>query len=209
MIISSCAPGGTQVAEDVEQTEDRAIATDQPGTGSRDGLNKAESEDGASVGEGSENHELITKQGEAKETEIEEADAAQETAISRSDRLTPTAHPPEGVERVPVLSETPVVGEVPLDIMDSILEDVLERSGADIEDVKVIRAENIVWPDGSLGCAKPGEMYTQAQVQGYWVVLEVGGETYDYRVTENGYFNLCDQSRPSIQPPDIGGTPDM
>jgi hypothetical protein len=210
MIISSCTPESSQVVEDVEQSNDRSIATDQPEIGSSDGLNDEESEGEPPKSDRSENKELNDEQGEERDSEIEAEDFSPEpTAISRSDRLTPTDHLLEGVERVPDLGETPVVGEVPQDILKPILEDVHDKSGADIEDVKVIRAENIIWPDGSMGCGKPGEMYTQAQVPGYWVVLEVNGDSYDYRVTENGYFNICDQSRPSNQPPAIGGTPDM
>jgi hypothetical protein len=187
------------------------IATDEPETGSSDGLNDAESEDGASVGGDSENEELKNEQGEDRDSEIEAEDTSPEptTIAPRSDRLTPTVHPTVVVERVPDLDETPVVGEVPQDIMESILEDVLDRSGADIEEVKVIRGENIIWPDGSMGCGKPGEMYTQAQVPGYWVIMEVDGQAYDFRITESGYFTLCDQSLPSIQPPASVGTPDM
>ena len=29
-------------------------------------------------------------------------------------------------------------------------------------DVKVVSAQSVIWPNGALGCAKPGEMFTQA-----------------------------------------------
>ncbi len=38
----------------------------------------------------------------------------------------------------------------------------------------------------------------QAPVQGYWVVLEVGGESYDYRAADTGYFALCEGGIASI-----------
>jgi hypothetical protein len=31
-----------------------------------------------------------------------------------------------------------------------------------------------VWNDGSLGCPEPGMMYTQALVNGYWLIIEAG-----------------------------------
>ena len=52
--------------------------------------------------------------------------------------------------------------------------------------------EPLTWSDGSLGCARPGQAYTQALVPGYQVVLEVEGRQYDYRATERGYYVLCE-----------------
>jgi hypothetical protein len=47
------------------------------------------------------------------------------------------------------------------------------------------------WPDGSLGCPQPGMLYTQVLTPGYQVVVEAGGEEYDYRMGRTGTFRLC------------------
>jgi len=89
--------------------------------------------------------------------------------------------------------ETPVTGEVPPKILQAIREDLGKRLG--IEDPQVpqlVRAQSVTWSDGSLGCPRPGQMYTQALVPGYWVVLEHEDREYDYRASERGYFILCD-----------------
>ena len=49
----------------------------------------------------------------------------------------------------------------------------------------------LTWPDGSLGCPKPGEMYTQMIVPGYRVVLQAGGERYAYHSDQRGRFVVC------------------
>ncbi|WP_418605475.1 hypothetical protein [Georgenia sp. SUBG003] len=49
----------------------------------------------------------------------------------------------------------------------------------------------MTWNDGSLGCPEPGTVYTQALVDGYHVVLEAGGERYDYRVGGAADVRLC------------------
>ena len=87
---------------------------------------------------------------------------------------------------------TPVVGETPLDLLEAIIADLVQRTGVDSQAVKIVRAEEVVWNDGSLGCHEPGVCYTQALVNGYRVVLQVGDETYDYRATESGAFRLCE-----------------
>ena len=48
-----------------------------------------------------------------------------------------------------------------------------------------------MWPDGGLGCAKPGEMYTQATVPGYWIEFELDSRVYSYHATDKGFFKLC------------------
>ncbi len=48
------------------------------------------------------------------------------------------------------------------------------------------------WNDGSLGCPEPGELYTQALVDGFQVVLEIDGERFDYRVGSGTDVRLCE-----------------
>jgi hypothetical protein len=47
------------------------------------------------------------------------------------------------------------------------------------------------WNDGSLGCPEPGNMYTEALVNGYWVIIKARGQTYDFRADSRGSFILC------------------
>jgi hypothetical protein len=95
-------------------------------------------------------------------------------------------------------SEAPVTGEVPAAIMDDLLADAAERADADPEPIEVVRAENVTWNDGSLGCPEPGMSYTMALVDGYHVIVAAADEQLDYRVTVEGGFKLCeDGGRPS------------
>lgn len=110
-------------------------------------------------------------------------------------------------EQVPEESP-PVTGEVPEDVLNPIVADVAERSGAGPAEIKVVRSQSMTWNDGSLGCPKPNTYYTQALVDGYWVVLSYQGQEFDYRVNDRGAFFLCE--KPTL--PDIGlpggGSPD-
>lgn len=89
-----------------------------------------------------------------------------------------------------------VVGEVPDEILDAILAAAAERTGVAAAEIEVVEAEQVTWPDGSLGCPEPGQMYTQALVDGYQVVLDAGGEELDYRVGSGGSFRLCENGPP-------------
>jgi hypothetical protein len=91
-----------------------------------------------------------------------------------------------------------VTGEVPAEIMASIVADAADRAGVDPDEVEVIQAMEVTWSDGSLGCPEPGMSYTQALVDGYHVIVDAGGEQLDYRVAGQGAFRVCeDGGRPS------------
>ncbi len=83
-------------------------------------------------------------------------------------------------------------GQVPEAILSAILADAAERTGAEAEEITVSRGEAVTWNDGSLGCPEPDTSYTQALVDGYHVVLDVAGETLDYRVGSGSDFRPCE-----------------
>jgi hypothetical protein len=127
----------------------------------------------------------------------------------RGEQDMPGTTPPSGQppERVP--EETPLVtGEVPEEVLNPIMADVTERAGAEPAEIEVARSQSVTWNDGSLGCPKPGMFYTQALVDGYWVVLSYQGQEFDYRVNDRGAFFLCEKpTLPGIGLPG-GGNPD-
>ncbi len=73
----------------------------------------------------------------------------------------------------------------------AVLDDISRRAGEEVTDPTVIEAHPQTWNDGSLGCPQPGQVYTQALVDGYKLVLEVDGERYDYRVGSGTDVRLC------------------
>lgn len=117
---------------------------------------------------------------------------ATETTVDRSDDSPP--------EKVPAVTGQPAVGEVPQQLLSDIQADLAQRSGVAASDQTIVRAEQVIWPDGSLGCPEPGQAYTQATVDGYWVVIEAVGKSWDYRASATGFFVYC-----VVPPP--GGAP--
>jgi hypothetical protein len=95
-----------------------------------------------------------------------------------------------------------VKGEVPQAILEAILKEVAALARVGPDQVAIARAESVVWSDGSLGCPEPGMAYTQALVNGYWVVIDAAGQRYDFRVDSRGNFRLCPpgQGHPPSQP---------
>ncbi len=103
-------------------------------------------------------------------------------------------------------TEVPFVGPLPPELEAKLSADLEARSGAARADFVLVRAEAVIWNDGSLGCPQPGMFYTQALVEGFWVVWQVGDRQYDYRATQRGTFILCEPSAAG-QPGDLPPTP--
>jgi hypothetical protein len=72
----------------------------------------------------------------------------------------------------------------------AVLSDLAAR-GIVTEGVEVVTARAVTWPNGALGCPKPGMAYTQMIINGYQVVVSVGGKTYDYRFGSTAAPRLC------------------
>jgi hypothetical protein len=94
--------------------------------------------------------------------------------------------------QLPDEQRTPVVGEVPDSILSAARADLAARLDVPAESIGVKESAAVVWNDGSLGCPRPDQVYTQALEPGYRIILEHGGRQYDYRATERGYLLLCE-----------------
>jgi hypothetical protein len=126
-----------------------------------------------------------------------------ETEKQKSDRKE-AVQSGEGLSPLPAPGRepSPVQAKVPQGILEPILDKAAELAEVAREQLVMVRAEPAVWNDGSLGCPEPGMMYTQALVNGYWVVIDAAGQTYDFRVDRSGRFQLCPPGRgqPPSQP---------
>ena len=100
-------------------------------------------------------------------------------------------------EQVPPEVPVTITGEVPDQTLSRVRADLATRMDAQAEELEIIGAEAVVWPDGSLGCPKPDQTYTQALVPGYRIVLRYVDKQYDYRASETGYFFLCEKPLPT------------
>ena len=79
-------------------------------------------------------------------------------------------------------------------LVQPVVADAAARLGVDPAAVVLVSIDAVTWNDGSLGCPKPGEMYTQALVDGHRIVVEAAARTLDYRVTGPGAFRVCENA---------------
>ncbi len=69
--------------------------------------------------------------------------------------------------------------------------DAARRSALSPEVFETVSAESVTWSDGSLGCAQPDRLYTQALVPGYRVRLRGPAGVLDYHASQRGALVLC------------------
>jgi hypothetical protein len=112
-------------------------------------------------------------------------------AASPSPVAIPTVAPTPRQPDIPVATRPPVAS-VPAGILETVQQEASRLSSVPVEQLTLVRADQITWPDGSLGCPQPGEMYTQSLVSGYWIVFRANNQTFDFRVASNGSFHRCE-----------------
>jgi hypothetical protein len=83
-------------------------------------------------------------------------------------------------------------------MLERVIADAASGAGVDPSEVEVVAAEAVTWPDGSLGCPQPDQMYTQALVPGYRVIVEIDGEELHFHASESGEFAFCANPQPPV-----------
>ena len=81
--------------------------------------------------------------------------------------------------------------------------DLSRRLDISVDEIKVLEARAVVWPDASLGCPQPGMVYAQAVQEGLLIRLQAGGEMYIYHSGGDETPFLCAQTShivPKITP---------
>jgi hypothetical protein len=74
------------------------------------------------------------------------------------------------------------------DLEEILRRDLAARLGIPLGDVIIQGRCDVTWPDGSIGVAEAGAVYTQALVPGWLAILEAKGKAYRYHGTSGGYI---------------------
>lgn len=86
-------------------------------------------------------------------------------------------------------------------IEDAVLDDALRAwPGLQRRQLEV-RSEAVTWPDGSLGCAQPGRVYTQALIAGWRLLVRGAGRKAVYHASRRGHWVRCPTAMAAPAPP--------
>ena len=86
--------------------------------------------------------------------------------------------------------------EAPTALLTAVKDDLARRLLVKSDTIAVVSAVQVTWPDGGMGCGRPGEAYTQATIQGYKIILSASGKEYPYHSDLRGRFILCESGGP-------------
>ena len=65
-------------------------------------------------------------------------------------------------------------------LVDLAIADLARRLNVDGASITVVEVRPMVWPDGALGCPKPGMAYPQVRQEGSLIRLTTRGQEYAY-----------------------------
>jgi hypothetical protein len=88
------------------------------------------------------------------------------------------------------------------DLIGKAIADLANRLSIPADEISLVEATPVVWPDSSLGCPEKGMAYAQVLTPGYLVLLEHGDMRYEYHSSLKGPVTYC----PNPTPP-VPGTP--
>jgi hypothetical protein len=91
-------------------------------------------------------------------------------------------------------------------------DDLLQRlPSLSVDQIEVVEAKAVVWPDAAMGCPQPGMVYIQVPVDGLLVRLRVKGQLFNYHGGGPRGLFLCEGklsgSKPTVPPLDPFATP--
>jgi hypothetical protein len=78
--------------------------------------------------------------------------------------------------------------------------DLSQRVSAPATQIKLVEATEVEWSDSSLDCPQPGMDYLQVITPGYRILLEIGGQTYEYHSSRNSDIVFCENVNTPIPP---------
>ncbi len=78
--------------------------------------------------------------------------------------------------------------------VDAALADAANHLSVSRDALRVDRVEAREWPDSSLGCPQPGQLYSQVVTPGYVVVIAADAHQLEYHTDSRSSATLCSES---------------
>jgi len=105
--------------------------------------------------------------------------------------------PMEVTQEVPLVASPAIPTPASLAFQELVLQakqDLARRLSIQVDQIGLVEAKAVVWPDGSIGCPQPGVVYTQVQREGLLIRLRAGKRVYSYHSGGGRSLFLCDQA---------------
>lgn len=81
-------------------------------------------------------------------------------------------------------------------IISQIKNDLTRKTGISMDKINILEVDAVEWPDGGLGCGKPGIEYIQVITPGFRISLEADGKIFTYHTDASTQIILCNEQLP-------------
>jgi hypothetical protein len=94
---------------------------------------------------------------------------------------------------VPRSEEPTLIDDSLRPLINTAVADLARRLRLDPTMITVVEARSVVWPDGGLGCPRPGMIYPQVQQDGALIRLRAQGRDFAYHSGGSRPIFLCEK----------------
>src|SRR5687768_13774466 len=96
---------------------------------------------------------------------------------------------PEATDMAPAITPDAAAQKM----VDLAKEHLAQRLSIAVDQIALVELRPALWRDASLGCPKPAVDYIPMEIPGYNILLEAGGQTYNYHTDAVNRFVLCNR----------------
>jgi hypothetical protein len=114
-----------------------------------------------------------------------------------SSQTTEAVAPTPGDLQMTFTPSTPVTPNLEK-LIETAKADLASRLSLSAEEILVLEATSVTWPDASLGCPREGMLYAQILSPGYLIRLQSGDREFDYHAGRGGKVFYCENPKPPV-----------
>lgn len=120
-----------------------------------------------------------------------------ETAAISETQIIPTMpSQDDDMPKDPPVPVPPISGLQPL--IEKAKADLAQRLSIPAARINTLESKGVFWPDASLGCPQSDTTYTKVLTPGYLILLESGGNKFEYHADIRNYIFYCENPTPPI-----------
>ena len=101
--------------------------------------------------------------------------------------------PTQMTQPVPIVSDPGLQG-----LIEKAKEDLAQRLAVQVNEITLVEATSVVWPDSSLGCPQDGMVYAQVLTPGYLIRLQADQQEFEYHASRGTYIIYCENPTPPV-----------
>lgn len=77
------------------------------------------------------------------------------------------------------------------EIIEAAARDLNVQTDVPVDEIELVSAAHVIWPNGGLGCPEEGMAYAEVQIEGMFITLRAGNQTHTYHTDATNQFVLC------------------